>query len=69
MILHDEMSQDDVFHIRKHFRRSIQKSTISKKLITCRRFSKENLASHKQKKRFDAMQLMKKPISSSTDQC
>ena len=50
-------------HIRENFWRRIQKSTISKKLKTGRRLLKENLASREQKSKFDAMQLMKQPIS------
>ena len=37
-------------HIREHFRRSIQKSAISKKQNTDRRFLKELMASYEQKK-------------------
>ena len=53
----------NVIRIREHFRRSTQKSTISKKLSTGRRLLKEILASYEQKKKFDAMRLMKQPIS------
>ena len=37
-------------HIREHFRRSIQKSAISKNQNTDRRFLKELMASYEQKK-------------------
>ena len=59
MILHYEISRDEfarkVIRIREHFRRGTQKSTISKKISTGRRLLREILASHEQKKKFDAM--------------
>ena len=59
MILHYEISRDEFaqkfIRIREHFRRSTQKSTISRKLSTGRRLLREILASHQQKKKFDAM--------------
>ena len=71
MILHHEISRDEfaqkVIRVREHFRRSTQKSTISKKLCTGRRLLREILASHEQKKKSGAMRLMKQPISPSTD--
>ena len=68
MILQDEISPrqsfaQKVIHIREHFWRSIQKSTFSKKRNTGRRLLKEILASYEQKKKSDAMRLMKQPIS------
>ena len=50
MILHDGISRDEVLYKREHFRRSIQKSAISKKQNTDRRFLKELMASYEQKK-------------------
>ena len=71
MILYHEISRDEfapkVIRIKEHFRRSTQKSTISKKLSAGRILLREILASQEQKKKFDAMRLMKQPISPSTD--
>ena len=65
MILHDEMSRDKVLHkkLSEHFRKSIQKRTISKILHTGRRFLNNILPSYEQKKKFYAIQLLKQPIS------
>ena len=49
------------------FSKKYKKSTISKKLNTGRRFLKKIQISYEQKKKFDAMRLMKQPISPSTD--
>ena len=57
------MFAQKVFHIRDHFRRSTQKSTLAKKLSAVRRLLKEILALYEEKKKFDAMRLMKQPIS------
>ena len=43
-----------VIHIREHFRRSRQNSTVSKKLRTGRRLLKKILVSYEQKNKFDA---------------
>ena len=56
-----------VIQIREHFRRSIQKGAISKERNAGRKFLKEVLASYRQKKKSETMQLVKQPIFPTTN--